>query len=506
MFSAFKKFGRMGGGSSIPWTPTKLFAAGEKGGLWDFSTLANLYQNSAGTTPCTAVGDPIGLVLDTKNGTPQLGSELVTNGDFSNGTTGWTLEAYTTAGTPAGGKVRFSGTAPNTNFNSIAYQVLSVVAGRAYRIDVPQTIVAGNVAVGFYASGVSGLNIGGSNGATPCIVVATSTTLCITLYAWNGASTNVPFDVTFGPVTAKEIPGNHLTQSTSTKRPTLGRTPATGVRNLLVNTATLSTQNVNTSAGSYTIQFTGAGSVTASGTYSGALTNGQTFTCTAGTLTLTVSGSVTNAQLEAGSTATAKQVVGAAYDVTESGVASVYTAYFDGVDDCLVSPSIDFTATDKMTVWAGCRATATNVAVLCELGVHLTQTGTFTFQRPRALDAIPGAKFQIYSTPPDKYSSLYTVQATGTDEVYTLAANKALSTNEVTMRLNGASVGAADFNDDVAGTFGNYPIYVGQRNASSYPYEGFLSALCTRGAATDAALVTSMEKWLAARTPGVTLP
>ena len=65
MFSAFKKFGRMGGGSSIPWTPTKLFAAGEAGGLWDFSTLANLYQDSAGTTPCTAVGDPIGKVLDT---------------------------------------------------------------------------------------------------------------------------------------------------------------------------------------------------------------------------------------------------------------------------------------------------------------------------------------------------------------------------------------------------------------------------------------------------------
>ena len=482
------------------WSPTTLFAAGEAGGLWDFSTLANLYQDSAGTTPCTAVGDPIGLVLDTKNGVPQLGPELVVNGDFSNGTTGWTLAAYTTAGTPAGGKVRFSGTAPNTNFNIIAYQVLSVVAGRAYRIDVPQTIVAGNVAVGFYASGVSGLNIGGSNGATPCIVVATSATLCITLYAWNGASTNVPFDVTFGPVTAKEIPGNHLTQSTSTKCPTLGRMPATGVRNLLVNTATLSTQNVNTSAGSYTIQFTGAGSVTASGTYSGALTNGQTFTCTAGTLTLTVSGSVTNAQLEAGSTATAKQVVGAAYDVTESGVASVYTAYFDGVDDCLVSPSIDFTATDAMSVFSGFRKTSDAArGMVAELSATTdSNNGSFALTAPNAASATI-----VYESKGTSLTDTSATIAAPADSV--ISAVSDISADSNVLRRNGAQTDS-DTGDQGTGNFGNYPIYVGQRGAASLPYKGFLSALCTRGAATDAATVTSMEKWMAARTPGVTLP
>ena len=64
MFSAFKKSSPMGAGPASL-DPDKLFAAGEAGGLWDFTTLANLYQDSAGTTPCTAVGDPIGKVLDT---------------------------------------------------------------------------------------------------------------------------------------------------------------------------------------------------------------------------------------------------------------------------------------------------------------------------------------------------------------------------------------------------------------------------------------------------------
>src|SRR5581483_3040464 len=76
--------------------------------------------------------------------------------------------------------------------------------------------------------------------------------------------------------------------------------------NLLLNSATLSTQNVAVTAQAYTLSFQGTGSVTLSGTSSGT-TNGtgasnrvtSTFIPTAGTLTLTVSGSVLNAQLEA---------------------------------------------------------------------------------------------------------------------------------------------------------------------------------------------------------------
>jgi hypothetical protein len=76
--------------------------------------------------------------------------------------------------------------------------------------------------------------------------------------------------------------------------------------NLLLNTATLSTQSVTTAAINYILSFSGTGSVTLSGTYSGTL-NGTgvsnrvylAFTATAGTLTATVSGSVTSAQLEA---------------------------------------------------------------------------------------------------------------------------------------------------------------------------------------------------------------
>ena len=78
-----------------------------------------------------------------------------------------------------------------------------------------------------------------------------------------------------------------------------------GPHNLLLNSETLSTQNVTTTAQQYTLKFSGAGTVTLSGTGSGVLSAGtNTFTATAGTLTLTVAGSVSSAQLNIGAVAT----------------------------------------------------------------------------------------------------------------------------------------------------------------------------------------------------------
>lgn len=82
--------------------------------------------------------------------------------------------------------------------------------------------------------------------------------------------------------------------------------------NLLLNSASLATQNVTVTAVSTTLSFYGTGTITLSGTSTAGPLVGTgtanrvtlTFTPTAGTLTLTVSGSVQSAQLEAGAFAT----------------------------------------------------------------------------------------------------------------------------------------------------------------------------------------------------------
>jgi hypothetical protein len=79
--------------------------------------------------------------------------------------------------------------------------------------------------------------------------------------------------------------------------------------NLLLNSGTLATQSVTVTATAYWLSFYGTGSITLSGASTagplvGTGTNDRVvlgFTPTAGTLTLSVAGTVTNAQLEAGS-------------------------------------------------------------------------------------------------------------------------------------------------------------------------------------------------------------
>jgi hypothetical protein len=84
--------------------------------------------------------------------------------------------------------------------------------------------------------------------------------------------------------------------------------------NLLLNSGTLSTQSVTVTAVDHALSFTGTGTVTLSGASTAGPLVGTgtgeanrvslTFTPTAGSLTLTVSGTVTDAQLEAGSSPT----------------------------------------------------------------------------------------------------------------------------------------------------------------------------------------------------------
>ena len=79
--------------------------------------------------------------------------------------------------------------------------------------------------------------------------------------------------------------------------------------NILLNSDTLSTQSVSVTAQAYTLSFYGTGSVALSGAYTGSLVGTGvypnrvqlTFTPAIGTLTLTVTGSVRYANLEAGS-------------------------------------------------------------------------------------------------------------------------------------------------------------------------------------------------------------
>jgi hypothetical protein len=152
---------------------------------------------------------------------------------------------------------------------------------------------------------------------------------------------------------------NHATQATAGFKPILrGK-----IKNLLLNSATLSTQNITSVAVPYTLSFENTGTVTLSGTSTAGPLVGTgvgnrvslTFTPTAGTLTLTVSGTVSNAQLEIGSTA--NQYV----PTTSAPASSSYGPYwldFDGADDRLQLASVPFQMNEDHFV----SAVATNLS------------------------------------------------------------------------------------------------------------------------------------------------
>lgn len=92
----------------------RLFSNNEQGFAYDPNDLSTMYQDAAGTVPVTGAGQAVGLIRD-KSGRnnhayqttsaarpilqqkPILSSELVVNGDFSNGTTGWSVQNGTVA-------------------------------------------------------------------------------------------------------------------------------------------------------------------------------------------------------------------------------------------------------------------------------------------------------------------------------------------------------------------------------------------------------------------------
>jgi hypothetical protein len=185
-----------------------LFANSEPGVWYDPSDMSTLFQDSAGTTPVTAVEQPVGLMLDKSKGLV-LGSELVANGDFSNGSTGWTLQSGWSIG---------SGVA----------SVNSSVAGTTGLIRTGMTVVSGKTyAVTYTILSVSGTGIRASLGGfveatfrttpgTYTIYVTTTTTTGLSITA---GSTNTVGSI--DNISVKELPGNHATQSTSTSRPVL---------------------------------------------------------------------------------------------------------------------------------------------------------------------------------------------------------------------------------------------------------------------------------------------
>jgi hypothetical protein len=276
---------------------------------------------------------------------------------------------------------------------------------------------------------------------------------------------------------------------------------------LLLATDTMATQSATVTAVAHTLSFTGTGTVALTGaSIAGPLIGtgagnrvSLTFTPTAGSLTMTVVGSVTLAQLELGSTDTAYQRVTTAFDVTEAGVQSLSYLSFDGVDDGLVTSAVNFTATDAMTVWAGLRkvSDAARGTVVELTASAAANNGAFHLTAPNAASAT----YAFESKGTALTDAVATVSAAPITSV--LCAYSDISADQNILRVNGAQADS-DTGDQGTGNFSNAIVYIGRRAGTSLPANMQLYGLIGRGSATSAGDIGNTETWIAAKT-GVTL-
>ena len=205
--------------SAPAYDPEILFSAGEQGAWFDPSDLTTMFQDFPGTTPVTAVGQPVGLILDKSKGLV-LGPELVTNGDFSNGTTGWSAYNGNTSISVVSGALRVtinSGTATACTTDAI-----TTVVGKMYEFSINMLGTTGTgykfyIGDSFGGGGPYAQNPITGTGSFKVLFVATSTTTYVNFEVTGVAGNYGDFD----NISIRELPGNHASQATAAKRPVL---------------------------------------------------------------------------------------------------------------------------------------------------------------------------------------------------------------------------------------------------------------------------------------------
>lgn len=224
--------------------PIRLFSASEPGVWYDPNDISTLFKGPTVQGPVTTPGDTVWTMLDKSQGGP--GPQLVANGDFSAGTTGWTTAAANSISVVGGQmKAEVISGADGAYFG----QEVSVVAGKSYEVRLT-TISDGT-------SKVARMFVGGFWSGTPITPNAFGSHKVIYTATTTGNVVFWPYAATFGlgtyilcdNISVKEIPGNHATQATTASQPTYGIVPAGGRRNLVIVSEPTKAQLTGSSAG-----------------------------------------------------------------------------------------------------------------------------------------------------------------------------------------------------------------------------------------------------------------
>jgi hypothetical protein len=428
-----------------------LFANGEEGWWYDPSNFATLFQDSAGTTPVTAVEQPVGLQLDlsgrgnhrfqtTSANRPVVSARvnlLTKTEDFANAV--WAA-ANAGGGSIVPTKGTTTGTKPDGSVGTIDTVTFpSVSSGQASFI--------------FQNTGASQLNIG----VTESIYVRVA----------SGSATvflNVE-DVAVSPSGGNFVAGTAQTVTTEWTSISLSGTRTASSGNAIFVLGFDSRANaVQTNAAPITIQVWGAD--------------------------FRVSNIGVNLP--------AYQRVNTSTDYDSTG----FPVYIkpNGSNQFMQTNSINFSATDKMTVWQGVRklSDAAAFGVVSEFSSNWnTNTGSFVVFAPNEFAGTYGVASR--GTTGVGLSQVANASGYAAPITNVLASFNDISGDLTTLRINGVAQ-TSGTGDKGAGNFGNYPAYFYMRAGTSLPFNGHDYGSIARGAASTAAQIAAGEEWINSKT------
>lgn len=164
-----------------------------------------------------------------------------------------------------------------------------------------------------------------------------------------------------------------------------------------------------------------------------------------------------------------------------------YYLRFDGVDDALQTGNIDFTSTDKMTVWAGVTKLS-DAAAGYVVNQNATNASSFRITAPAGAGSATyqfGAGGSAVATP-----AIFSVAAPHA-AVLTAAADIAM--NIARIKANSSVSSATGLG---SGSFASAPISVGSRSDNIQFFNGRLYGLIVRGAQTPLSQIEATELYI----------
>jgi len=226
----------------------------------------------------------------------------------------------------------------------------------------------------------------------------------------------------------------------------------------------------------------------------------------AGTIPVTAAGQPVGLILDkSGRNNHAYQTVSASRPILQcNATTGAYYLAFDGVDDYLQTNSIDFTSTDKVSLFAGLNRTGNaNIGTLLETGSSFTNpTGGFGIKCPVGVGE----------------STLNLMASTGGSNVSTGAVvspdklvysgfidlSKTTAIEQVNFKVNGVLVNTTRSNLASNGNLANVSVFIGRRAGVSRPFNGHVYGFINIGKLVSDNETVVIEKELAKQL-GVTL-